>query len=57
MSQALHRARQRRDRLHSHLADTQLAGMEQYFVEQGDNFAVSPLKSIEVSAKYARKYL
>jgi sugar phosphate isomerase/epimerase len=39
------------------MPDAQLAGLEEYFVEQGDNFAVSPMKSIEVSAKYARKYL
>ncbi len=39
------------------MADAQIAGLEEYFVEQGDNFAVGPLKSIEVSAKYARKYL
>jgi len=39
------------------MSDAQLAGLEEYFVEQGDNFAVSPMKSIEVSAKYARKYL
>jgi sugar phosphate isomerase/epimerase len=34
-----------------------LAGLEEYFVEQGDNFAVNPLKSIETSARYARRYL
>lgn len=39
------------------MPDAKLAGLEEYFVEQGDNFAVSPMKSIEVSAKYARKYL
>jgi sugar phosphate isomerase/epimerase len=39
------------------LADAELAGLENYFVEQGDNFAVSPLKSIEVSAQYVRQRL
>ena len=39
------------------LPDAQLAGLENYFVEQGDNFAVSPMKSIETSAQYVRKYL
>jgi sugar phosphate isomerase/epimerase len=39
------------------MSDAQLAGLEEYFVEQGDNFEVSPMKSIEVSANYARKYL
>jgi sugar phosphate isomerase/epimerase len=39
------------------LADAQLAGLEDYFVEQGDNFAVSPMKSIEVSAQYVRQNL
>jgi sugar phosphate isomerase/epimerase len=39
------------------LADAKLAGLENYFVEQGDNFAVSPMKSIEVSAQYVRQYL
>ena len=39
------------------MPDAQLAGLEEYFVEQGDNFAKSPLESIEVSAEYVRKYL
>jgi sugar phosphate isomerase/epimerase len=39
------------------MPDAQLAGLEEYFVEQGDNFAESPMRSIEVSAKYVRKYL
>ena len=39
------------------MPDAQLAGLENYFVEQGDNFAVSPMKSIETSARYVRKYL
>lgn len=34
-----------------------LAGLEEYFVEQGDNFAESPMKSIEVSAQYVRQHL
>jgi sugar phosphate isomerase/epimerase len=39
------------------MADANLAGLENYFVEQGDNFAVSPMKSIEVSAQYVRQHL
>jgi sugar phosphate isomerase/epimerase len=39
------------------MADAKLAGLEHYFVEQGDNFAVSPMESIAVGARYARKYL
>ena len=39
------------------MADAKLAGLENYFVEQGDNFAVSPMKSIEVSAQYVRQHL
>jgi sugar phosphate isomerase/epimerase len=39
------------------MPDAQLAGLEEYFVEQGDNFAESPMKSIEVSAAYVRKNL
>jgi sugar phosphate isomerase/epimerase len=39
------------------MRDAQLAGLEEYFVEQGDNFAVSPMQSIEASARYVRKYL
>jgi sugar phosphate isomerase/epimerase len=39
------------------MSDAQLAGLEEYFIEQGDNFPVSPMKSIEVSAKYARNCL
>jgi sugar phosphate isomerase/epimerase len=39
------------------MADANLAGLENYFVEQGDNFAVSAMKSIEVSAQFVRKYL
>jgi sugar phosphate isomerase/epimerase len=39
------------------MADAKLAGLENYFVEQGDNFAVSPMESIGVGARYARKYL
>ena len=35
----------------------QLAGLEHYFVEQGDNFAVDPMQSIATSAQYAKKYL
>lgn len=39
------------------MPDAKLAGLENYFVEQGDNFAESPMKSIEASASYVRKYL
>ncbi len=39
------------------IPDAQLAGLEEYFVEQGDNFAVNPMKSIETSAQYVRKNL
>ena len=39
------------------MPDARLAGLENYFVEQGDNFAISPMKSIETSAQYVRKYL
>ena len=39
------------------MADAKLAGLENYFVEQGDNFAVSPMQSIEVSAQYVRQHL
>ncbi len=39
------------------MPDAKLAGLENYFVEQGDNFAVSPMQSIEVSAKYVRQRL
>lgn len=39
------------------MPDANLAGLENYFVEQGDNFAVSPMKSIEVSAQYVREHL
>lgn len=35
----------------------QLAGLEHYFVEQGDNFAVDPMQSIATSAQYAKQYL
>jgi sugar phosphate isomerase/epimerase len=34
-----------------------LAGLEEYFVEQGDNFAQGPMQSIETSARYVRRYL
>ena len=39
------------------MADANLAGLENYFVEQGDNFAISPMKSVEVSAQYIRQHL
>jgi sugar phosphate isomerase/epimerase len=37
--------------------DASLAGLQYYYVEQGDNFAVDPLKSIATSAAYVKKYL
>jgi sugar phosphate isomerase/epimerase len=39
------------------MPDAQLAGLENYFVEQGDNFAVSPMQSIETSARYVKRHL
>ena len=39
------------------MPDAQLAGLEEYFVEQGGKFAESPMKNIEVNASYVRKYL
>jgi sugar phosphate isomerase/epimerase len=39
------------------MPDAELAGLEEYFVEQGDNFAESPMKSIAVSAQYVKEFL
>ena len=39
------------------MGNAKLAGLEEYFVEQGDNFAVGPMQSIETSARYVKKYL
>jgi hypothetical protein len=39
------------------MPDAELAGLEEYFVEQGDNFAQSPMKSIETSARYVKERL
>jgi sugar phosphate isomerase/epimerase len=39
------------------MPDARLAGLEEYFVEQGDNFAVGPMESIRTSARYVKKYL
>jgi sugar phosphate isomerase/epimerase len=39
------------------MPDAALAGLEEYFVEQGDNFSVSPMKSIETSAGYVKQHL
>jgi sugar phosphate isomerase/epimerase len=39
------------------MPDAQLAGLEYYFVEQGDNFAIDPMHSIATSAEYVKKYL
>lgn len=39
------------------MPDAALAGLEYYFVEQGDYFAVDPMQSIATSAEYVKKYL
>jgi len=39
------------------MPDAQLAGLESYFVEQGDNFAVDPMTSIATSAAYVKQHL
>lgn len=39
------------------MPEAQLAGLESYFVEQGDNFAVDPMKSIATSAAYVKRNL
>jgi sugar phosphate isomerase/epimerase len=39
------------------MPEAQLAGLETYFVEQGDNFAVDPMKSIATSAAYVKRNL
>jgi sugar phosphate isomerase/epimerase len=39
------------------MPEAQLSGLETYFVEQGDNFAVSPMKSIATSAAYVKQRL
>jgi len=39
------------------MPEAQLAGLENYFVEQGDNFAVDPMKSIATSAAYVKRRL
>ena len=39
------------------MPEAQLAGLESYFVEQGDNFAVDPMKSIATSAAYVKRRL
>ncbi len=39
------------------MPDAQLAGLEEYFVEQGDNFEVGPMRSIEKSAQYVKSHL
>lgn len=39
------------------LPDAKLAGLEYYFIEQGDNFAVDPMRSIADSAAYFREHL
>jgi len=38
------------------MRDAQLAGLEEYFVEQGANFTVSPMQSIEASAQYVKSH-
>lgn len=39
------------------MPDAGLAGLQYYYVEQGDNFAVDPIQSIATSAAYVKKYL
>ena len=39
------------------MPDAKLAGLQHYFVEQGDHFAIDPLQSIATSAAYVKKYL
>jgi sugar phosphate isomerase/epimerase len=39
------------------MPDASLAGLQYYFVEQGDNFAVDPIQSIAQSARYVREHL
>jgi sugar phosphate isomerase/epimerase len=39
------------------LPDMKLAGLEEYFVEQGDYFAVDPMTSIATSAAWVKKVL
>lgn len=39
------------------MPDAALAGLQYYYVEQGDHWAVDPLQSIATSAAYVKKYL
>lgn len=39
------------------LPDASLAGLEYYYVEQGDHFAVDSMQSIATSAAYVKRYL
>jgi sugar phosphate isomerase/epimerase len=39
------------------MPEAELAGLEEYFAEQGDNFAVDPVHSIATSAAYVKRYL
>ncbi len=39
------------------MPDANLAGLEEYFVEQGDNFAQGPMESIATSARYVKQHL
>jgi sugar phosphate isomerase/epimerase len=39
------------------MPEARLAGLESYFVEQGDNFAVDPMSSIATSAAYVKRHL
>jgi sugar phosphate isomerase/epimerase len=39
------------------LPDMKLAGLEEYFVEQGDYFAVDPMTSVATSAAYVKRTL
>jgi sugar phosphate isomerase/epimerase len=39
------------------MPDAKLAGLEEYFVEQGDNFAIDPMHSIATCAAYVKRHL
>ena len=39
------------------MPDAKLAGLQYYYVEQGDHFAVNPMRSIATSAAYVKRYL
>ena len=39
------------------LSNLPTSGLEYYYLEQGGNFAHSPMQSVEVSARYFKKHL